>query len=282
MLTLITATLNAARYLEQALASVPPTDAAIQHIVVDGGSTDGTVELCRARPRIEVVVAPGSSIYQAWNIGIERAGGDWVMFLNADDELAPDTPAIVAATAAGNPDAAILAGRAELHLRGAPGAAPTVWTAAPGGRLEVGQLALGVPAINAMAFRRALFERYGRFDTVYRIAGDRAWLLRLALNPSPPVVGPVDAVLYRYFSHAGSLTLMPSLEQRLRIARDHLPLATQLLAQHPSAPEARVLRYWRRREAVVVALRCAAAGRAVAACRFAAALFDDGAALRPP
>jgi hypothetical protein len=145
-----------------------------------------------------------------------------------------------------------------------------VLVAAPGGLLDVEQLALGVPAINAMAFRRSLFDEHGRFDTMYRIAGDRAFLLQLALNAAPPAVATADAVLYRYYSHSGSLTLQRSLEQRLRIARDHIPLARRLQAEHPSA---RVLRYWRRREAAVATLRCAAAGRAGEALRFAAQLF---------
>ncbi|HWB49843.1 MAG TPA: glycosyltransferase [Stellaceae bacterium] len=270
MLTLITATLNAARYLEQAIASVPPPPAAVQHIVVDGGSTDATVDICRRHAAIEIVTAPGCSIYEAWNIGVGRALGDWLMFLNADDELAAGAADAVAVGFAGRPEAGIVAGRAEMIDRAAPAAPPLVLTAAPDGRLDVARLALGVPAINAMAFRRSLFERYGPFDTAYRIAGDRAFLLRLALDAAPPTVATTDALLYRYYSHSGSLTLQRSLEQRLRIARDHIPLARRLLAEHPTA---RVLGYWRRREAAVATLRCAAAGRAAEALRFAAQLL---------
>jgi glycosyltransferase len=271
MLTLITATLNASRYIAQAFASVPVGGpVAIQHIVIDGGSTDTTLDICGRLPHLETVVEPGCSIYEAWNIGVARARGDWVMLLNADDELADGAVATVAAWFARRPDAGIVAGRAEMVDRATPNAAPLVLVAAPGGRLEVGQLALGVPAINAMAFRRSVFERHGRFDTLYRVAGDRAFLLRLALSAAPPPVATADAVLYRYYSHAGSLTLQRGLEQRLRIARDHIPLARRLHAEHPSA---RVLNYWRRREAAVATLRCAAAGRTREALRFAAQLF---------
>jgi glycosyltransferase involved in cell wall biosynthesis len=274
MLTLITATLNAGRYIEQAFASVPIGGAvAIQHIVIDGGSTDATVEICHRFSAIETVVEPGCSIYEAWNIGVDRARGDWVMFLNADDELADGAAAAVAACFALRPDAAIVAGRAEMIDRAKPEAPPLVLVAAPGGLLDVEQLALGVPAINAMAFRRSLFDEYGRFDTVYRIAGDRAFLLRLVLGAAPPAVATADAVLYRYYSHSGSLTLQRGLEQRLRIARDHIPLARHLLDERPPVSAARLLRYWRRREAAVATLRCAAAGRAGEALRFAAQLF---------
>jgi glycosyltransferase len=273
MLTLITATLNAGRYLEQALRSVPTNAGPIQHIVIDGGSTDATLEICDKFPSVEKIVVPGGSIYEAWNIGIERAHGDWIMFLNADDELAEGAAEVVAACFESDPAAEIVAGRALMIDRAAPDAAPRVLTAAPGGRLDVEQLALGVPAINAMAFRRSLFARHGVFDTVYRVAGDRAFLLGLALSASPPSVATADAVLYRYYSHSGSLTLARSLEQRLRIARDHIPLANRLLMEWPDGEAARVLRYWRRREAAVATLRCAAAGRPLAALRFAGQLF---------
>jgi glycosyltransferase involved in cell wall biosynthesis len=271
MLTLITATLNADRYIEQAFASVP-AGLEVQHIVVDGGSTDKTLAICDRFLSIEQIVAPGCTIYEAWNIGIDRARGDWVMFLNADDELAEGAVQRVAATFTSHPTADIVAGRA-LMIDRAAAAPPRTLIAAPGGRLDVEQLALGVPAINAMAFRRRVFERHGLFDTEYRVAGDRAFLLRLALRSPPTVVAPADVVLYRYYSHAGSLTLSRSLEQRLRIARDHLALTNRLLAGQPTRSIARLLRYWRRREAAVATLRCAAAGKPLAACHFAGQLL---------
>ena len=273
MLTLITATLNAGRYIEQAFASVPHTPEAIQHIVVDGGSNDATLQICRKFPWVDTVAAPGSSIYEAWNIGIARARGNRIMFLNADDELAAGAVQAVAAGFGRNPAAEIVAGRALLFDRDAPAAEPRLLIAAPGGRLDLRQLSLGVPAINAMAFRRSVFERHGAFDTVYRIAGDRAFLLRLSLSSAAPAVAATEAVLYRYFSHAGSLTLKAGLDQRLRIARDHISLANRLLAERPPRDAARLLRHWRRREAAVATLRCAAAGKPLAACRYARELL---------
>jgi glycosyltransferase involved in cell wall biosynthesis len=273
MLTLITATLNAARYIEQALASVPKAPAAIHHVVVDGGSTDGTIEICRAYPWIDTLVVPGCSIYEAWNIGIERGRGEWVMFLNADDELAEGAVDTVAAAFTHRQTVEIVAGRALMIDRQHSRVSPRVLIAVPAARLEVRQLALGVPAINAMAFRRSVFERHGHFDTAYRVAGDRAFLLRLALRSPLTIVAVIDTVLYRYYSHSGSLTLKRGLEQRLRIARDHVVLATELLAQHSAGQTARLLRYWRRREAAVAALRCVVSGRPLAACRFAGQLL---------
>jgi glycosyltransferase involved in cell wall biosynthesis len=272
MLTLITATLNASRYIEQAFASIRNPHA-VHHIVVDGGSTDKTIEICERFPWIETVVVPGCSIYDAWNIGIERARGEWLMLLNADDELAESAVDVVAAAFADHPEAEIIAGRAVVISRDVPEKPARVLIAAPGGRLDAKQLALGVPAINAMAFRRRVFDRHGLFDPTYRVAGDRAFLLKLALRLPLTIVISVDAVLYRYYAHQGSLTLSSGLNQRLRIARDHLLLTGHLLAEQPSGDTARLLRYWRRREAAVATMRCAAAGQPAAALGFAAQFF---------
>jgi glycosyltransferase involved in cell wall biosynthesis len=268
MLTLITATLNAARFLDRAIASVAGEALPIEHWVIDGGSTDETLDVCRRYPSVNIIVEPGCSIYEAWNIGLDRARGEAVMFLNADDELMPDAARSVGRALDDQPDAEIIAGRAIIMDDDHPERSPLTLVAAPGGKLDPGQLALGAPAINAMAFRRTLFDRRGGFETCYRVAGDRAFLLRLSLLAVPPRVFPVDAVLYRYHVHAGSLTLKRGLEQRLRIARDHLALSRSLLDDELPASAELWLRHMYRREATVATLRCLAAGQPVRAWRF--------------
>ncbi len=273
MLTLVTATLNAARLLDRAIASAAGQGVAYQHLVVDGGSSDDTAAICARYPAIEFVLAPGSSIYEAWNIGVRRARGEAVLFLNADDELAPGAFGIVEQTLREQPEAEIVAGQAIVEDDDAPATPVACHVAASGGALSLAQLVTGVPAINAMAFRASLFRRYGEVETRYRIAGDRAFLLNLALAAAPPGIATVDAVLYRYHVHGGSLTLKRSLEQRLRVARDHLALSRQLLGEAPPAEAARWLRHLRRREATVAGLRCLAAGRPIEAAEFLRGFF---------
>jgi glycosyltransferase involved in cell wall biosynthesis len=270
MLTLITATLNAARFLDRALASAATQPGEIEHILIDGGSADRTIDICRRYPGVNAFVVPGCSIYEAWNLGLEHARGTAVMFLNADDELAPGAVAEVERLFAGHPDAEIIAGNAALIDDDDPEMGRRIIAAVPSGSLDVPLLAMGVPAINAMAFRARVFARYGHFETRYRVAGDRAFLLRLALSPSPPGVTRTDSVLYRYHAHGGSLTLRASLEQRLRIARDHIALSRALLADdNIPASAALWLKHMRRREAAVATLRCVAEGHAGLALEFA-------------
>lgn len=272
MLTLITATLNAEPFIERAIASAERQREPMQHIVVDGGSNDRTVALVRAHPGIDVFVVPGCSIYEAWNIGVDHVRGDAVMFLNADDELMPDAVERVAAALAADKDADIVGGRAQFVDSDTSGRPPFTRAAATSDRLDLPQLTVGVPAINAMAFRLGLFKRFGLFDTVYRVAGDRAFLLRLAMSAMSPRVTPIDAILYRYYIHTGSLTLQRGLRQRTRIARDHIALARDLLAGDPPPDAALWVRHMRQRDACAAALRCLAAGHVAEAIVFAAAL----------
>lgn len=90
--TVITATFNAARLVGRTAASLQAqTDKAFQWIVVDGGSTDGTIEVFRASSNIiaECISEPDRGIADAWNKGLALATGDHVLMLNAGDTYDP-------------------------------------------------------------------------------------------------------------------------------------------------------------------------------------------------
>jgi glycosyltransferase involved in cell wall biosynthesis len=278
--TIITAALNASATIDRSILSAKRQRGEIEHFVIDGGSTDLTLDISRSHSGVEAISAPGSSIYQAWNIGIGRARGDICVFLNSDDELCEGALEAIELSFEQKPGAEIVAGRAVMVDSDHVDRAPVELRAAPSGRLEPAELAFGVPTINAMAFRRSLLEQHGGFENTYRVANDRALLFRLALADSPPVIARTDQLLYRYYCHDGSLTLRRSLRQRVTLATDHMALATSLLAQGLDAPTSRHLRRWRRREAAVAFLRCLAAGRVGSAYHFAATFTRQAAGPR--
>ena len=89
-ITIITAVYNALDTLEQAILSVlEQTYPNIEYIIIDGGSTDGSVELIKKySSRIYYWVSePDRGIYNAFNKGIYKSTGDYVYFLGADDCL---------------------------------------------------------------------------------------------------------------------------------------------------------------------------------------------------
>lgn len=87
-LTIITVVLNNGHFIKDAIESVlNQTYKGIQYIIIDGGSTDESLEIIKSyQDKISVVVSePDSGIYDAMNKGLALATGDIVGFLNADD-----------------------------------------------------------------------------------------------------------------------------------------------------------------------------------------------------
>lgn len=89
--TIITSTLNVIETIERCVKSVAEqTFRNYEHIIVDGASTDGTVEFLNSRKELFSVLIsePDTGIYNAWNKALKYARGEWILFLGADDILA--------------------------------------------------------------------------------------------------------------------------------------------------------------------------------------------------
>src|SRR3954465_6127677 len=88
LLTVVTPCLNAASTLPEALASVPPGPE-VEHVVVDGGSTDGTVEMLSGASGVRFVSEADRGLSDAMNKGVAMASGEYIGWLNADDYYLP-------------------------------------------------------------------------------------------------------------------------------------------------------------------------------------------------
>jgi len=178
--SIITVCFNSADTLEDTIASVSRQRCAdIEHIIVDGGSTDGTQDVvARYNGRIKKFISePDEGIYDAMNKGIRMGEGDFVGFLNADDVYADDgVVSEVAATArAGEVDGVY--GDLVYVRRDDTSKVVRYWKA---GEYRPGAFRIGwVPPHPTFFCRRELFDRYGPFDAQYRLAGDFELMLRL-------------------------------------------------------------------------------------------------------
>lgn len=95
IISVITATYNAKKHLPRLLESLASQQCRDFELVVqDAASTDGTLDIIEAwrshLPHVALASEKDNGIYDAWNKAIERAQGQWLLFLGADDALASD------------------------------------------------------------------------------------------------------------------------------------------------------------------------------------------------
>lgn len=116
-ISVVTPSLNQGAFIERTLRSVEDQEGEfdVEHLVFDGGSTDGTLEiLARHAGRIRLVVEPDTGQANAINKGLRAATGDVVTWLNSDDLLLPGALARVARAFSERPGLVWLHGRCEI------------------------------------------------------------------------------------------------------------------------------------------------------------------------
>ncbi|MHB8390785.1 MAG: glycosyltransferase [Acidobacteriaceae bacterium] len=133
---MITAIYNGEKYIAGCLESVLQQDyPGIEHIVLDGGSTDQTVDILRRYDdRVEYWASePDNGVYDAWNKGLTEARGDWICFLGADDEFLPGAISAYMEMARDNPQAEYLGSQVEwVHESGYSHVIEELWNFSSG------------------------------------------------------------------------------------------------------------------------------------------------------
>jgi glycosyltransferase involved in cell wall biosynthesis len=178
--TVITAVFNNKDTISDALDSLlAQTHPDIEMIVIDGASTDGTLEVFRSyQDRLSVLVSePDLGIYDALNKGLLRTAGDVVGFLHSDDLLADTETLSTIAAAFADPDVDAVYGDLVYVRKDNCDQVIRYWQA---GSFSRRKLAWGwMPPHPTLYLRRQVYERFGLFDTGYRIAADYDFMLRV-------------------------------------------------------------------------------------------------------
>jgi glycosyltransferase involved in cell wall biosynthesis len=220
--TVVTVVLNAAGVIERTLNSVFAQDYPnMEYVVIDGQSTDGTLEILKAhRDKIDKLVSESDGgIYEAMNKAVAMATGQWILFMNARD-LFVGTDAIARAFSSCNwSECDVIYGDGIFCHEGrrAIECAPDRITLLNGNGFS-----------HQSTFVRTALQREYGFDVTERIAADYDLFLRLF--KAGKVFRHVDVVISEFFT--GGFSTRPPLETirlRHRVYKKHLPRTDLIL-----------------------------------------------------
>jgi glycosyltransferase involved in cell wall biosynthesis len=180
LISIIIAVFNGKATLQQCIDSVEcQTYPNKQLIIIDGGSTDGTVSLLHANTNKigHWISEPDCGIYSAWNKGLALTRGEWICFLGADDFFWDATVLERMAVQLTNLPNKIDVAYGRIMLVSVDGQSSQSkgepWDVIK----ESFKHCMCIPHVGTM-HRRRLFEKNGNFDESFRIAGDYELLLR--------------------------------------------------------------------------------------------------------
>lgn len=192
LVTVITATFNAAKLLPETVNSLRQQEFTnFEWLVIDGGSTDGTVEILQQSEDVVDywISEPDQGIYDAWNKGVLAACGEWLVFLGAGDVYKPDAiSTYVRSLMASETIPDFISSRVHLiddnkkilRLYGRP----FVWD----------EFRKSMDFAHVGAFHnKSLFERYGLFDIAYKSSGDYDFFMRCGKHLSARFIDVVTA-----------------------------------------------------------------------------------------
>lgn len=237
LISVVTPCLNSAATLQETLESVRAAGLGdeLEHVVVDGGSVDGTVELLRAAPGVRFISEPDRGLSDAMNKGVAMARGEYVGWMNADDFYLPGALRRVHAALSSRPlwltaPCLIVDGSGREIRRGVT-AYKRFFLRRYSRRSLLVQNYVPAPATFA---RRDAILAAGGFDERFKYSMDYDLWLRLARRADPVVLhDPVSA-----FRMAGDSLSMTGFERQFE---EHAQNAREHGDGHPWAVRANVI-----------------------------------------
>jgi glycosyltransferase involved in cell wall biosynthesis len=224
-ITIVTPALNGERTIASALESVAAQGyPRLQHLVMDGASSDRTVEIARSFPHVEVHSEPDRGLSDALNKGLRLATGDLVGWLNADDLYEPGSLHRVGRAFAANPEAPLVTGRCRIidgdgsEIRKPITAYKNFLLRHYSYGLYLTQNFISSPA---SFMNRRVLERVGDFDERFRLSMDYDLFLRLLKHGEPIVL---DDYLGNFRMEAGTLSMgnfERGFDEHVQNAREH-------------------------------------------------------------
>ncbi|MGC2183809.1 MAG: glycosyltransferase family A protein [Terriglobales bacterium] len=198
LVSVIIPAFNAASFLPHAVASIDRQGYyPLEIIVVDDGSTDNTAEVARSLPSISRYLhQQNQGPSAARNLGLRHAGGEFIAFLDADDQWPPGKLDLQVGRLRAEPQLDIVLGR--IQYISLPGAEEIDIA------FETEERTLTHVHLGSGVYRRAVFERVGLFEETLRYSEDVDWFMRAREKDISMVILGDVTLLYQL--HAGNMT----------------------------------------------------------------------------
>ena len=225
-LSLITINRNNATGLDKTIQSVATqTFKEIEYIIIDGASTDGSVDVIKNNDslfaHLKWISEPDSGIYNAMNKGIRMATGDYIQILNSGDILASSDVTERMISALNESDATILYGNMIKKDYS------TGKIIGKSGEVAYSLLQYYSATINhdCCYIRRDLFDEYGLYDESLKIVSDWKWFLQaIGLGRVKPQYVDIDVTIFDA-SGISERNIDLRNNERRRVLEDVLPAA---------------------------------------------------------
>jgi glycosyltransferase involved in cell wall biosynthesis len=224
-ISVVTPSFRSSQWLKLCIASVADQGVAVEHIVQDAGSDDGTLDWLPQDARVRAFVEKDRGMYEAVSRGLRRATGEILAYLNCDEQYLPGALKAVDAFFQQHPDVDVLFGDIVLvderghYLRHRKVQTPLkyhTWTC------HLSTLSC------AMFFRRRVVFDYGfDFDPALRDAGDGKWVLRLLQHRVP--MAALGQFTSTFTLTGNNMSVGPNARRENRELRRSAPLWAQKL-----------------------------------------------------
>lgn len=218
LITIVTITYNAEKELPRTIESVmEQTCHDYEHLIIDGASTDRTLEVARRNPDARILSERDHGLYDAMNKGLAYARGKYILFLNAGDTFrTPDTLALYAKEAAKERDIiyadTMIVDEEGNDIGPRHYSAPEILTS---DSFSKGMLICH----QAFMVRREIAPPY---DLQYRFSADYDWTIKCIAETTPENCANLQTVAINYLSNGMTdKNKFKSLRERFKVMAKH-------------------------------------------------------------
>lgn len=219
-ISIITVVYNAKEALEKTVQSIQnQTYKKIEHVIVDGASSDGTVEYLQVLSNIKYISEKDNGIYDAMNKGITLSDGEYILFLNAGDSFSSDTILEEIANKLKDMESRpkIIYGGVNVHSK--EGKFLTVLKPLEFTKDNLNKYATRTVCHQAIFVHRDSIKMY---SDKYRLKGELNWYYELVDTiKSNEILKVNNTICDYYLGGTGDINFMENYFERIKVAKEH-------------------------------------------------------------